>query len=185
MGRRPAPCGTETRYRRYGCRCDACVTAHAEWYEINGPAARERAAAWKKANPERAKVIASTYRAKHRERLNAEALERYHRIMAEDPEQIRALRRAWVKTDRGVVANRLARHARRGAPPTPEARAYSIILLADPCSYCGGPGGELDHVDPVGPGGDGEWINLTAACRSCNASKNDHPLLAFLSRTAA
>ena len=61
---------------------------------------------------------------------------------------------------------------------------YEIILLGDPCSYCGGPAGVgfggPDHIDPFIYGGGGEWENLTAACRSCNSSKGDRPLLLWL-----
>lgn len=60
---------------------------------------------------------------------------------------------------------------------------YETILLGDPCSYCGaepvgfsGP----DHIEPFIFGGGGEWENLTAACRACNSSKGDKPLLLWL-----
>jgi 5-methylcytosine-specific restriction endonuclease McrA len=56
------------------------------------------------------------------------------------------------------------------------------VLLADPCSYCGGPGGEIDHIDAWSLTADASWTNLTAACRTCNASKNATPLLRFLLR---
>lgn len=46
-------------------------------------------------------------------------------------------------------------------------------LRAQPCSYCGGPGGEVDHIVPLARGGLHHPQNLAAACRSCNASKND------------
>lgn len=60
---------------------------------------------------------------------------------------------------------------------------YEMILLGDPCSYCGcrltlkdGP----DHIEPFVNGGSGSWENLTAACRPCNSSKADRPLLLWL-----
>lgn len=60
---------------------------------------------------------------------------------------------------------------------------YEIILLGDPCAYCGvapigfpGP----DHIEPFHIGGGGEWENLTAACRECNSSKSSASLLLWL-----
>lgn len=140
----------------------------------------ERVAAWRKANPDKALANRARYREKHRERLAADSLERYYRRMAEDPAAVRAERVRWTQSDKGQVQNRLAAHRRRGARATPEAKAFAPVLLADPCSYCGGPGGELDHIFPIVLGGDGSVGNLAGACRSCNARKNDRPLLAFL-----
>lgn len=140
----------------------------------------ERTAAWRIANPEKTKAQRDRYRAKYKERRKVDALARYHRLMAEDPERVRKLRREWAKTDKGAIAGRLARHGRRGAAPSAEAKAFAPVLLADPCSYCGGPGGELDHIDPITRDGDGGFDNFTSACRTCNARKSDQTLLAFL-----
>ncbi len=63
-----------------------------------------------------------------------------------------------------------------------EAMAYSLILQGDPCSYCGGPATELDHIIPIERGGMADWDNLTAACRRCNARKHKRPLLDALIR---
>lgn len=57
---------------------------------------------------------------------------------------------------------------------------YAAILRLDPCSYCGGPGGQIDHVTPVFAGGRGDFSNLTSACKSCNPAKGKLPLLVFL-----
>lgn len=60
---------------------------------------------------------------------------------------------------------------------------YEMILLSDPCSYCGAapinfPG--PDHIEPFHLGGSGDWENLTAACRECNSSKGKATLLLWL-----
>jgi hypothetical protein len=55
------------------------------------------------------------------------------------------------------------------------------LLRADPCAYCGGPGGTIDHIVPIG--GDGEKspvANCTGACENCNHRKSHKPLLRFL-----
>lgn len=38
---------------------------------------------------------------------------------------------------------------------------------------------DIDHIEAVIKGGSGEWENLTASCRSCNASKHTKSLLTF------
>lgn len=82
-----------------------------------------------------------------------------------------AKRRAW---------NRHRKSRRRGCPLTIEGRAYAALLERDPCSYCGQPASTVDHIDPVSAGGSGDWTNLTAACLSCNASKQERRLLLFM-----
>jgi len=86
--------------------------------------------------------------------------------MVADPDAVRAYRREWAKARRGILQNRAARSARRGAAYTKEAREW-IASLVDPiCSYCGEPATEIDHVVP--------------ACRSCNAKKGSRDLDDFL-----
>lgn len=58
--------------------------------------------------------------------------------------------------------------------------AWVEVLKFDPCSYCGNPGGTLDHVIPLVGGGEHSEDNLVGACRSCNSSKWAHSLLFFL-----
>lgn len=79
--------------------------------------------------------------------------------------------------DRVRLAVRLQLAARRGVPSS---RDDVRILLDDPCAYCGGPGGSLDHIVPLSDGGGGEWENLAGVCRSCNSRKHTRSLLTFL-----
>lgn len=64
--------------------------------------------------------------------------------------------------------------------------AWLRMLRADPCSYCGGPGGTVDHVEPRcrAPRGLGRsahaWVNTVGACGPCNSRKSDRPLLLWL-----
>jgi 5-methylcytosine-specific restriction endonuclease McrA len=37
-----------------------------------------------------------------------------------------------------------------------------------------------DHIDGLDAGGEQSWLNLSAACRRCNASKRERSLLMFL-----
>lgn len=54
------------------------------------------------------------------------------------------------------------------------------------CAYCGAVLEEgdtlltLDHVTPQELGGSNKSSNLVCACKSCNSSKQDKPLRAFL-----
>ncbi len=61
---------------------------------------------------------------------------------------------------------------------------YAEALANDPCAFCGARPIEIDHIEPRKRGGSDDWLNLTAACRSCNAMKRTSPLLLFLLRRA-
>jgi 5-methylcytosine-specific restriction endonuclease McrA len=64
--------------------------------------------------------------------------------------------------------------------------AWLRLARQDPCAYCGGPGGTVDHVEPRsrpvrGIGGTAHtWLNVVGACAACNGAKRDRPLLRFL-----
>ena len=44
------------------------------------------------------------------------------------------------------------------------------------CQYCGAPAENIDHVIPRSRGGRHAWDNVVAACRPCNARKEDRLL---------
>ena len=52
-------------------------------------------------------------------------------------------------------------------------------LQQDPCSYCGGTGGEADHIVARRNGGRDRWLNLAGACEQCNRAKGTRSLLEF------
>lgn len=93
-----------------------------------------------------------------------------------------AQRKAWAirNADSTRVHNKARSAARRKAPFDAAARDYGLVILRDPCSYCGGLTEHMDHVVPLKLGGDSSWDNLTAACQRCNFQKTDKPLLLFL-----
>lgn len=176
---------------------DKVAETNKRWREANADKLREqqrayheahrdeiiaRVGEWRKANPDRVHEQRARHRDKFREKRRIQALERYYRLMAEDPERIRKARRDWVKTQKGVLYNRAARMARRGAPYTEEALSW-IASLVDPiCFYCGRIANEIDHIIPVSRGGTGERSNLVPSCRSCNARKNAMGLENFLAQ---
>jgi 5-methylcytosine-specific restriction endonuclease McrA len=61
-----------------------------------------------------------------------------------------------------------------------ETREYAQLVRRDPCSYCGAPGGQADHIEPVSLGGENLWENLTGACVMCNRTKKTRTLLTFM-----
>ncbi len=54
------------------------------------------------------------------------------------------------------------------------------VVKADPCSYCGGAGGTVDHIRPLNRGGKNHAGNLTGACSDCNGRKANLSLIGFL-----
>lgn len=63
----------------------------------------------------------------------------------------------------------------------PVALYYETVVARDPCSYCGSRDKiSPDHITAWIRGGQGDWENLTAACRACNSSKGDRTLLLWL-----
>lgn len=66
-----------------------------------------------------------------------------------------------------------------------DATAYLELLRNDPCAYCGGPGGHIDHIVPRSGGGGDDWDNLTSACGTCNVRKHNHSLLWWLGKNRA
>ncbi len=60
------------------------------------------------------------------------------------------------------------------------APSWRAVIRRDPCGYCGGPGGTIDHVIARAAGGPDDSRNTAGACRACNTAKADRPLLVFL-----
>lgn len=59
-------------------------------------------------------------------------------------------------------------------------RLLRRTLVADPCVWCGGPGGTIEHVLPRAMGGLSEWTNIVGACRACNERRGALPWLEYL-----
>ena len=77
--------------------------------------------------------------------------------------------------DRGALG-RAPAPVRAGARTglTPRSRAgRSSPVTAGRCQYCGAAAENLDHVIPRSRGGQHIWENVVAACRRCNAKKEN------------
>ena len=57
---------------------------------------------------------------------------------------------------------------------------YRKMLMTEPCSYCNGPSGSIDHIQAVSKGGSPWWDNQTPACKKCNGTKGNRPLLEWM-----
>lgn len=57
---------------------------------------------------------------------------------------------------------------------------YREAMRLDPCSYCGAPTQQLDHIEPRSKGGLDDWTNRAGTCASCNGRKQDLPLLVWM-----
>lgn len=182
------PHGTASSYSYHRCRCGICV----EYKKAVDRSHYER-------NRERIKARVMARYAANRDEINAKDRARKASRSELEREADRAKRKAYLaqpearakhyvrtkrysQTEAGRAIHVAAAHRRRGVPLD---REYAAILRRDPCCYCGGPAGEIDHIVPVIRGGSGEWDNLTAACRSCNATKHDTDLLGYLLQRAA
>lgn len=126
---------------------------------------------------------------------NARAKERHRRrLAAKRAARMLAVAKAlgeWAPTPLPPLLPR----PRPAARPEPVARldlrgsatAYVRSLCADPCAYCGGPGGQRDHIVPralaggtTGTGAVADVPNLTGCCAPCNLAKSNRSLLQFL-----
>lgn len=122
--------------------------------------------------------VESGYAEKYRKRAAVNSRRSYW----EDPEKRRAARRAYSQTEEAKAkAREYCRGWRKRNPGRRSAaRRFAATYRSDPCAYCNGPAGEVDHIVPLARGGEDTWENLTAACLPCNRSKHARPLLVWL-----
>lgn len=62
-------------------------------------------------------------------------------------------------------------------------KRWREIVRADPCAWCGGAGGYIDHIVPqsrCNAGRRKSWMNLTGTCAKCNVQRGDAPVLQWL-----
>lgn len=76
------------------------------------------------------------------------------------------------------------RYSRKDKIITPELLAEMGWRTSDPCSYCGRPSEDWEHMDSLKKGGAHEAENITRACQRCNSRKNTRSALHHLVREA-
>jgi 5-methylcytosine-specific restriction endonuclease McrA len=146
-----------------GCRDRRRQAQAAEWYkgESNKERVRVLGAAWRLANPERAKTSIESWRLNNRARRNAVAAK-------------------WIKANpefnQEKSRRRRARVAGNGVEPVTKAHLKLLFDAQDGCCrYCRTPLGEdkhLDHRIPIARGGPHAPSNVCWSCPSCNLKKN-------------
>lgn len=183
--RRENPDVERERDRKYREENAQAIREQKRAYSIaNAEKEREQQRQWRLRNPDRVRQNQRAWKEANREKVRALNREYMRRRAESDPEGVRANRRRWYKTERGLAYRQLSNARRRGVKPNDDALEWAVILRRDPCCFCGSLDKvEIDHIVAVSAGGGGEWDNLSAACRSCNARKNDRPLLEFLRRS--
>lgn len=170
---RDIPHGTPSGYNYHGCRCSVCVEGKRDrdrsYYERTRERKIAQAKAYYEANHEAGKAARRAYG-----HTNAAAISKRNREKYQaNPERYVAKTAAWRKANPEKRKNlaRIDTARRRGAPYTPEAKAWIKSLVDPECFYCGQPATCIDHLTPVSKGGTGELSNLVPACRSCNCRK--------------
>ena len=150
-----------------GSECKACASA--------------RATRWGNDNREWRLAQQALYRQRHPEKIAAAKRARYDRLMAENPEHVRAIRRKWRNSPAGVAQNKESMKTHYYGREVSE---WWKSLTDPKCSYCGDPAVEIDHVIPTSKGGTHELSNLVPACLRCNRSKGAKDVNDFLERVA-
>ncbi len=176
--------GSRRGYTTNKCRCELCVA----WNTERCKDYRERAKAGEK--KQRAKGSGpehgtSSGYAHHgcRCQVCVEAHNARNRAEYErNKETHRQKFLRWRRTEKGLLHYRLAQqvHHKKLKGQDKVTKQYASLLVNDPCSYCGGPGGVIEHIQSSARGGGTGWMNLTAACASCNARKRSRTLVEFL-----
>jgi len=103
----------------------------------------------------------------------------------EHREETRARQKEYRQTAEGKAVCHKAeskhRARKRGATVGPVDVAAVYELSGHACIYCGATKDlTLDHIVPLSRGGPHCQENLVVACRSCNSSKGDKPLVQWL-----
>lgn len=69
-----------------------------------------------------------------------------------------------------VCKERIGRNLTTGIPPNHQ---WVLEMRKQPCHYCGGKGGTIDHVIPTSKGGKTISKNCVPCCAPCNQAKGD------------
>lgn len=114
----------------------------------------------------------SLIRSELRERLDAYKREIDHRRARDLRDAIRqaAARESVIRARRRARA-RYRWRIQQAGKEVKWWRVIRIIIIADPCVYCGAEATVVDHAMPRSRGGSNKRRNLVPACKSCNSAK--------------
>lgn len=155
------------------------------WTDEQKTRAAARKKQWQDQHRVRHQEANKRYRKRNPEKLRVKSL-RWHQS---NPEKAAAKRRKYhlshPEIKRDVDQRRRTRTARGRGISTPEWREIKQGT-AGLCMYCACKATlTIDHIEPIARGGLHDPDNVVPACKSCNSSKNDTPLLIWLARRAA
>lgn len=172
---------------------------------------RTRVKRYNEAHPEKQRERNRRYYVANKEAQKARARQQYANLTAErrrEYERNRTPRpgqnRQWDQKNPGR-RNFLQRRRRTPTVISTERNRRRSFLLQSPgrgvdavqwkevaesycglCAYCNSRGKiTMDHIEPLKTGGAHDIENIAPACRYCNPSKSDTPLLVWLARRAA
>lgn len=157
------------------------------YYQANRDKVIARTSAYQRENREQSLGYWRKYNEANRERLREDAA----RYRAENPDRIRQQRRAF--NERNPDKHRKDAHARRAmlakVEHDPAVTLESLrVIHGDTCCYCptlmdfhadqyASSRATVEHIVPISRGGSHTFDNTTLACRSCNVSKRNSPLI--------
>lgn len=181
-----------TRFEKTRTKCKLCRSreAMARLTPEQREAKRAYRKQWGRDNKEQFSEYHAEWRAKNRDRTNAQSREAWKRA---DKEKRRATRAVWTQRNRDRIAAvnaawyranpekaKEARQRRRAhlaavqtVPFTAEQLQARLAYYGFRCWMCGGPYEHLDHVKPVSKGGPHMLANYRPACHGCNIRKRD------------
>lgn len=157
---------------------------------------------WRKANPDKVHTARRKYRKTHPRSKAASDARRYARNATRakalsaayrkaNPAKLRIKDQAYAKAQPAIRrAIGLRRRARKENAPGRGISASQfqelIVGSLGLCSYCGERAAlEVDHIEPLSKGGAHDVDNAAPACRPCNSTKSDTPLLLWLATRKA
>lgn len=151
--------------------CKPCAIAIAtQWAKDNKDRVNVKNRKWRADNIDKARDIERNYRRNNRskERL------RWDMWKENNPEKYKASRQAWRSKRRSLEFSVSGETSR-------EEIQNLNSEYCNLCVYCLEPATQIDHVVPLNSGGLNVIENLVPCCLKCNCSKQDTPLLVWLS----
>lgn len=187
VGKKCAKCGERKPHDAFPekeRRCRVCAATHArKWYSENRGEARESRREYYRHNKSQFRVYGSKWRA-----INEETIRKYKKKYREanrgriqeqkredyllNGDKIRARIRAYRALHKDRLRECAYARRRRVGKPDPDTTRAILLIRRMPCAYCGGTGGQVDHVVPISRGGAHHFSNMLPACQKCNDSKN-------------
>lgn len=166
-GRTCVECDRIKTAKYHATHRDKVLGIYRNYYAANRHRRCSESAAYRVANPDKHRATKARTRAKSREKIQAYQAQ-WSKKNAERCVAHTARRRALLRVAPG-----------RGFTPSEWQEALTASLGL--CAYCTDKVAlTIEHIDPLNLGGSHDPDNIVPACKRCNSSKNDTPLLLWL-----